>query len=107
VSEAIRHGQTKHKRNLNNQYLIAVKRLVELLKHKTTYTESNKEDLDLVLEHFHMIDDQCQSSLDALNKGHELTSSLIVAQFNEDLYKLEYKHHHSIISAMFAKPAEV
>ena len=80
---------------------------MELLKHKTSYAESNKENLDLVLEHFHMIDDHCQLALDALNQDHKLTSSLIVAQFNEDLYKLEDKPHQSIIPAMFAKPAKV
>jgi len=100
VTEATIHGQTKHKKTLNQQYLIAVHRLVDLIKHKTSYIENNNENSDSILEHFRMIDDRCQSALDKLDKNHELTSSVTVAQFVEDLHGAENKDKDMAIVAM-------
>ena len=103
VSEGIRHGQRKHKQHLNHQYLLAVHRLTDLVIHKIDYLENNLEDMNSVLEHFRMIDSQCQSSILALNHNRELTSSVVVAQFVEELNGLENKTNQSVLAAMFVK----
>jgi hypothetical protein len=54
-----------------------------------------------------MIDDRCQSALDKLNENHELTSSVTVAQFVEDLHGAENKNKDKAIAAMIAKPPVV
>lgn len=54
-----------------------------------------------------MIDDQCQTFLDALTKNHLLTSSAVVGQFNEELNGLENKNHDSIISVIIPKLPKV
>jgi hypothetical protein len=91
---------------MNGQYFLALRRFLELAIHKTDYLESNKEDINSVLEHFRMIDAQLKTSLDALHRNNELTGSEIVAQFIEDLEGLENKNNDSVISSMFAKPSE-
>ncbi|CAF1581987.1 unnamed protein product [Adineta ricciae] len=109
VTEATLHRQRKHKDHLNQQYLNAIRRLVNLLVHKTNYAEknANEQNLGALLEHFQNIDQQCQSSLEALSQNRELTSSAVVEQFVYEISGLENKNSQSIISAMFAKSSEV
>ena len=109
VTDATLHRQRKHKGYLNQQYLNAIQRLVDLLVHKTNCAEknANEQNSSALLEHFRNIDQQCQSSLEALSQNHELTSSAIVEQFVYEISGLENKSSHSIISAMFAKSSEV
>ncbi|UJR35134.1 hypothetical protein I4U23_027905 [Adineta vaga] len=108
VAESIRHGQRKHKERLNHQYLFAVRRLIELLLYKTTYAEKNQDkDFDSLLEQFRMVDEQCKSSLEALDQNQELTSSRVVAQFVEQIQGIENKNNPSVISAMFTKEPQL
>ncbi|UJR35136.1 hypothetical protein I4U23_027907 [Adineta vaga] len=108
VTEATLHRQRKHKERLNHQYLLVIRRLIELLVHKTTHTENyDTDNLDSLLEHFRMIDEQCQSSFEALDQNQELTCSSIITQFLEEINGLEQKNKSSVISAMFAKSSEV
>jgi len=98
----------KHKEHLNKQYLIAVHRLVDLIKYKTNYINTNKEDINAALERFQMLDNKCQSSLDELDQNHELTSSLIVAKFIEQLTGIENEGDDSTIAAIFImRPSDV
>ncbi|CAF3966667.1 unnamed protein product, partial [Rotaria sp. Silwood2] len=69
--------------------------------------ENNSGQLNSVLEHFHIIDAQCQSSLDALQQNPRLTSSKIVEQFIKELNELENKNNNMTTSTMFTKPSEV
>ena len=90
VGEGIRHGQTKHKARLNRQYLSAIRRLVELITHKTNYLEkNNSESLQAVLEHFRRIDSQCRSSEERVNRNRKLPSSAVVTQFLRELEEME------------------
>ncbi|CAF0765528.1 unnamed protein product [Rotaria sp. Silwood1] len=86
---------------------IAVRRLADLLLHKTNYVENNSEHLNSILEHFHIIDAQCQSSLKTLEQNRELTSSKMVAQFTRELNEVESKNDNIISSTMFTKSSEV
>jgi hypothetical protein len=91
---------------LNQQYLTAVNRLVDLIKHKTSHIENNNENLDFTLEYFRMIDIRCQVSLDKLDKNHELTSSILVTQFLEELDGVEDKNRNTAIASIFIKPPD-
>jgi len=107
VAEAINNTQNKHKQHLIKQYLTAVHRLIEILKHKTNHFENNSENFNFILEHFQMIDNRCQASLDEINQHHELTTSSIIEQFLNDLNGLENSTKDKTISAMFMKGSEV
>lgn len=84
-------------------------RLVELLKHKTNYLENSETNLDLqsVLEHFRIIDSQCQGSLHELNNNNLLTSSDIVVQFIDEIQGIENKTNESVIETIMIKPTTV
>jgi len=56
-----------------------------------------------MLDHFRMIDNQCNMSIKELNHNHGLTASDIVAQFIEDINGLENRNEKSIITALIAK----
>ncbi|CAF2382541.1 unnamed protein product [Rotaria sp. Silwood2] len=107
VAESVRDEQIEHKQRLNKQYLIAIHRLADLLLHKTNYVENHSGQLNSVLEHFHIIDAQCQSSLDTLQQNHELTSSKVVEEFIKELNELENKNDNIITSTIFIKSSEV
>lgn len=107
VAEAIKETQSKHKQHLIRQYLTAVHRLIEIIKHKTNHFENNPENFNYILEHFQMIDNRCQASLDEINHHHELTTSRIIEQFIDDLNGLENQTKDSAISAMFIQGSEV
>ena len=91
---------------MNDQYLIAVHRLIDLLLYKTNCIESNDQNERSTFEHFRMMDTQCQTSFDRLKQNHELTSSLIIAQFIEELNGLENKGDYNSIAAMFVRQSE-
>jgi hypothetical protein len=99
VAEGVRDAEMKHKEHLNKQYLIAVHRLIDIIKYKTNSIENN-ENVSSILEHFQMIDTQCQSSYDELRRERELTTSAVVAQFIKDLNGLENRNDTSIISVL-------
>jgi hypothetical protein len=103
VAEGVRNGQIKHKQHLNKQYMIAIHRLIDLMKYKTNYLSTNTDDINVVLERFQMLDNKCQSSLNGLDQNHHLTSSLIVAQFIEQLTGIENEGDNSTIAAIFLK----
>lgn len=107
VGEGIRHGQRKHKGNLNQQYLLVTRRLIDLIKHKTAYLDNHREHLDDVLEHFRLIDNQCDTSFEGLDQNHTLTSSAIVVQFLDEMNGIENKNKDSVIEAMLVKPSLV
>lgn len=83
MAEGIRDAEIKHKMHLNSKYLLAVNRLIELLKQKTNYLEANtvNPDLQSILEDFRSIDRRCQSSFDQLKANRKLTSSNVVTRF--------------------------
>lgn len=105
MAEGIRHGERKHKDRLNKEYLNALNRLIELLKHKTNYLENNNntENFDSIIEHYQLIDNQCQSSLDELDQNHQLTSSVTVIQFVEGLEGLENRTKDTVLKAIITK----
>ncbi|CAF0762654.1 unnamed protein product [Adineta steineri] len=103
VAEGIRSGERKHKNRLNQKYIIAVHRLIELLKFKTTYLENNNEDMNSVLERFRLIDSKCDSKWEAFHENEELTSSLTVEQFIDDLHGIENNNAEDIIREMLVK----
>ena len=108
VAEGVRHGQVKHKHRLNRQYLLAIRRLVDLLIYKTNHIDRPDDDKDLNLlsirERFGMIDAECQSCLEELNKNHQLTSSHMVTKFIEKLQGLEQKECENTISRLVNQP---
>ena len=108
MAEGVRHGQVKHKHRLNRQYLLAIRRLVDLLIYKTNHIDRPDSDTELNLisirEHFCMIDAECQSCLDELNKNHQLTSSHMVTKFIEKLQGLEQKESENAISELGKPP---
>ncbi|CAF1155545.1 unnamed protein product [Adineta ricciae] len=103
VAESTRHGQMKHKDRLNQQYLNAIRRLVELFVYKTKYIEKNAngQDFSSLLEHFQDMDQQCQSSLEALDKNRELTSSAVIEQFVDELNRCgNNKYEDSVLTSL-------
>jgi hypothetical protein len=56
-----------------------------------------------MLDHFRMIDNQCNMSIKELNHNHQLNSSDIIAQFIEDINGLENRNDKNIITALIAK----
>ncbi|CAF0774739.1 unnamed protein product [Rotaria sordida] len=107
VAENVRNRQKKHKRRLNKQYLNTIHRLVDLLVHKTNYVENNKEYLNSILEHFHIIDAQCQSSFDILEQNRELTTSKGIQEFTNKLNELDNKSENPITSTIFIESSEL
>lgn len=107
VAQGVHDDQIKHKRRLNTQYMIAIRRLIDLLAHKTNYVENYDEKLTSVMEYFRRIDIHCQSSYDLLEKNNVLTSSAIVAQFTEELKRLDRKSDNDFLSVIIAKSSEV
>lgn len=77
------------------------------MKCKTDYLNENNEDLQEILEYYQRIDQRCQASLDELNQNKELTSSLVVAQFIEQLEDVENKSDNSAVAAMLIKPTHI
>jgi hypothetical protein len=73
------------------------------MKYKTNFLSTNSDDFNAALEHFQKLDSKCQASLDALGKNHELTSSLMVARFIEELTGLD-DGENSTIAAILVKP---
>ncbi|CAF1584685.1 unnamed protein product [Adineta ricciae] len=94
ISTTLQQEQ-KHKDRLNQQYLSAIRRSVELLVHKTNYAEmnANKQDLSSLFEYFRSIDQQCQSSLKTLSQNRELTASAVVQQFLDEIDGLENENY--------------
>jgi hypothetical protein len=101
VGESIHHDQAKHKARLNRQYLSAIRRLVEVITHKTHHIEmndnNNDQNLQAVLEHFHRIDDQCRSAEERLGRNRNLPSSAVVTQFLRELEELENRDNDSVV----------
>ncbi len=77
-----------------------------MIKHKTSHIENNNENLDFTLEYFRMIDIRCQSSVNTLNQNHQLTSSILVTQFVQDLDGLEDKNKNRAIGSILIKPPD-
>ena len=96
---------------MNQQYLNAIRRLVELLVYKTNYAEKNTngQDMSSLLEHFRGLDHQCQSSLDALDKNRELTSSAVIEQFVDELNRYgNNKYEDSVLTSLLTHaPQEI
>ena len=77
------------------------------MKCKTDYLKGNNEDLEAILEYFQRIDQRCEASLGELNQNRELTSSLVVAQFIEELEDVENRSDNSAVAAMLIKPTHI
>ncbi|CAF1468459.1 unnamed protein product [Adineta steineri] len=108
VSEATLNGQTKHKTRLNEQYFAAMQRLTDLLIYKTNHIENNNENFNPILEHFHMLDNRCLTSLEAFKHNAKLPSSITVKRFIDDLNELENKTNNGdAVPPMFTKTPTV
>ena len=107
MAEGIRHGETKHKRHLNERYLLALRRLIEILEHKTEYLLEHPNDSAASVEHFRSVDLQCRSSLDELNGHQVLTSSALVSRFIDSLNGIETIDTFNAVAALLGKSSEV
>ncbi|CAF1224662.1 unnamed protein product [Rotaria magnacalcarata] len=75
--------------------------------HDGNIKHKRREYFNSILSYFRLIDDKYKSSLNRLEKNHELSSSTIVTQFIKESNEFEDRNDDEMNSKLFVKSSEV